>query len=86
MRIIYTTKFKREYKRLANNIKDTAEEKEKIFRVNPFDEKLDTHKLNGKLKDFWSFSINHNYRIIFEISKDKKEFFFHSIGNHSIYK
>lgn len=86
MKIIYTSKFKKEYKKLANSIKDMAEEKEKIFRQNPFDERLDTHRLHGKLKEFWSFSINYNYRIIFEVSKDKKEFFFHSVGSHSIYK
>jgi len=86
MRIIYTPKFKREYKKLPNKIKYLAEEKEKIFRMNPFDGKLGTHKLHGKLKSFWSFSINHNYRIVFEIAKDKKEFIFHTVGNHSIYK
>ncbi len=76
MKIIYTSKFERGYKKLPVHIKNSAEEKEKFFRKNPFDAKLDTHKLHGKLKDFWSFSISYDYRIIFEISKDKKLVFF----------
>lgn len=86
MKIIYTSKFEREYKKLPKFLKYLAEEKEKIFRKNPFDKKLNAHKLHGKLKDFWSFSINYDWRIIFEISKNKKVFYFHSVGNHKIYK
>jgi addiction module RelE/StbE family toxin len=85
MKIIYSSKFEREYKKLPNNVKNAAEEKEKIFRKNPFDKRLETHKLHGKLKDFWSFSINYGYRIIFEITKDKRTAYFHSVGNHKIY-
>lgn len=86
MKIIYTSKFEREYKKLSEPLKDLAEEREKIFRKNPFDKKLETHKLHGKLKDFWAFSISHSCRIIFEVSKDKKVFCFHSVGDHKIYK
>lgn len=46
MEIIYSSKFAREYKKLPNSIKDVAEEQEKIFRENPFDPRLKTHKLN----------------------------------------
>ncbi|MBU1246695.1 type II toxin-antitoxin system mRNA interferase toxin, RelE/StbE family [Patescibacteria group bacterium] len=85
MQIIYTSQFERKYKKLSEDLKILAEEREKIFRKNPFNKKLDTHKLHGKLKNFWSFSVAHNFRIIFEISKNKKVFYFHSIGNHKIY-
>ncbi|MEK9209320.1 MAG: type II toxin-antitoxin system mRNA interferase toxin, RelE/StbE family [Patescibacteria group bacterium] len=63
-----------------------AEEKEKIFRENLFDPRLKTHKLSGKLKDFWAFSVDYKYRIIFEISKDKKTIYFHSVSDYDIYK
>jgi len=49
MRIYYSSKFEREYKKLSKEIKKLAEEKETIFRNNPFDLKLDTHKLRGRL-------------------------------------
>lgn len=85
MEIIYTSKFAREFKKLSLKIKQSAEEKEIIFRENPFDLILKTHKLHGKFKDFYAFSVDHGYRIIFEMSKDKKTFYFHSISDHSVY-
>lgn len=84
MRIYYSSKFEREYKKLPRHIKDLAEEKEKIFRNNPFDSRLDTHKLSGRLKEFWAFGIDHKNRIIFEF-RGKYIVWFHSIGDHSIY-
>lgn len=86
MEIIYSSKFAREYKKLPNKAKDIAEEQEAIFRKDPFDPKLKTHKLKGKLSGFLSFSIGFEYRIIFEFSKDKKIAYFHSVGDHDIYQ
>lgn len=86
MEIIYSPKFARDYKKLPNNIKDIAEEQEKIFRQNPFDQKLKTHKLQGRLSGFLSFSIGYKYRIIFEFAKNKKMAYFHATGDHDIYQ
>jgi addiction module RelE/StbE family toxin len=84
MQISYSSKFAREYRKLPLAIKKIAEKKEKIFRVNPFDERLKTHKPKGALRDFYSFSIDRKYRVIFEIIS-KQEIWFHSVGSHSIY-
>jgi mRNA-degrading endonuclease YafQ of YafQ-DinJ toxin-antitoxin module len=86
MEIIYSSKFAREYKKLPGNIKNIAEEQEILFRKDPFDIKLKTHKLKGKLNGFLSFSIGYEYRIIFEFTKDKKTAYFHSVGDHDIYQ
>lgn len=86
MIIKYTSKFNREYRKLSERIKDIAEEKEKIFRKNPYDQKLKIHKLKGKFKDFWSFSIDFKYRIVFEFSNDKKIAYFYSVGDHDVYQ
>lgn len=85
MKIIYTSKFAREYKKLPKEIKLLAENKEKIFRRDPFDKSLDTHKLRGRLKDFWSFSVDLKFRIVFEFGQNNVVYF-HSAGDHSIYK
>lgn len=85
MDIYYSSKFAREYKKLSLTVKKHAEAAEKIFRKNPFSEKLRTHKLGGKLKNYRAFSINSKCRIIFEFYK-KDVVWFHSIGDHSIYK
>lgn len=85
MLIVYASKFQREYKKLPDKIKNIAEQNEQIFRDNPFNPALDTHKLHGRLKDFWSFSIGYKYRIIFEFV-NKETVYFHSTGNHDIYQ
>ncbi len=54
-----------------------------LFVNDPFDEKLKTHKLSGKLKDMWSFSIGYNLRVVFYFTKDKpKKTVFVDIGSH----
>jgi mRNA-degrading endonuclease YafQ of YafQ-DinJ toxin-antitoxin module len=85
MKIFYTKKFEREYKKLSKEIKLKVELRESIFRKNTFAPALKTHKLSGELDDFWSFSVDFSYRIVFEFTKDGN-IFFHSIGGHDIYK
>lgn len=84
MHIVYSSKFEKEYKRLPNAIKDLAEQRENIFRENPFDCRLNTHKLKGKFKDYWFWSIDYKYRIIFYF-KNREEVWFISAGDHDIY-
>lgn len=84
MTILYHPKFAREYRRLPASVKDHAEKKEGIFRSNPFDPRLKTHKLKGPLAGFWSFSLNQRYRIIFDFL-DKNTIRFYSVGGHDIY-
>lgn len=86
MKIIYSSKFAREYKKLPLRAKIIAEQHEITFRQNQHDSKLKTHKLKGKFKKFLSFSIGYKYRIIFEFSKDKNIVYFHSADNHDIYQ
>jgi addiction module RelE/StbE family toxin len=85
MKIIYSPKFAREYKKLLPQIKLQAEKAETVFRKNAFDPKLKTHKLSGRLGEFWSFSIDYKYRIIFEFG-ETDVVYFHSVGNHDIYQ
>jgi addiction module RelE/StbE family toxin len=82
--ILCHPKFVREYRRLPETVKDLAEKKEVIFRDNPFDPRLKTHKLKGPLTGFWAFSINQKYRIIFDFA-DKGTVRFYSVGDHDIY-
>lgn len=86
MDIVYSSKFTREYRKLPAKIKDIAEQQEALFREDPFNPKLETHKLKGKLSGFLSFSIGYKHRIIFEFAKDKKTVYFHAVGDHDIYQ
>ena len=66
-------------------MKERVEEKEKIFREDPFDQRLKTHKLHGRFYEYWAFSVGFDCRIIFKF-QDKGITKFYSIGEHSIYK
>lgn len=84
MNILYHPRFKESYKNLSLAVKKKAEVKEKIFRVDPFDSRLKTHKLHGKIKNQWSFSINRRHRILFEF--DKGDIIFLDVGDHKLYQ
>ncbi|MCF7856787.1 type II toxin-antitoxin system RelE/ParE family toxin [Candidatus Gracilibacteria bacterium] len=84
MQVYYHPRFRKAYFRLPLKIKIKAEAKEKVFREDPHNPSLKTHKLNGKLSRFWSFSVDRKYRILFEFSK-KNEVIFLDVGNHKIY-
>ena len=85
MRIYYTPKFARAYRKLPDGIKRLAEKQEKVFRNNPFDPSLKTHKLHGRLAEFWSFSIGLKYRIVFEFAANQL-IYFHDVGAHDVYQ
>ncbi|MFH1575882.1 MAG: type II toxin-antitoxin system mRNA interferase toxin, RelE/StbE family [Candidatus Nealsonbacteria bacterium] len=75
----------RRYKKLPLEVQKKAEEKEIIFRKNPFDSRLHTHKLHGNISDFWALYLDRQYRIIF-VFAEKGAVKFYAIGDHSIYK
>ncbi|MBI2446649.1 MAG: type II toxin-antitoxin system mRNA interferase toxin, RelE/StbE family [Parcubacteria group bacterium] len=84
MKINYHPRFINSYKKLSLSIKNKAEVKECIFRKNPFDRRLKTHKLHGKIKNLWSFSIDAKYRVVFEF--DNSDVIILDVGNHEIYR
>ena len=85
MQVEYSPKFFRQFKKLSKEVKESAVVCEQLFRNNPFDPKLKTHKLSGTMKEYWAFSISYHYRIGFTfISGDLVRF--HAIGTHNIYK
>jgi len=75
IKIYYSSQFIKSLKRLPENIAILFEGKQSFFMINPFNPSLKTHKLTGKLSQYYSFSITNSYRIIFV-----------NIGTHEIYK
>ncbi len=84
MRIIYLPRFAKEYKKLPREVQEAAEKKEKLFRLDPFDPRLKTHKLSGSLDGFWAFSITYSHRIIFDFA-EANTVRFYRIGTHDVY-
>jgi len=77
--------FERQYKKLPREIKEQAKEKEDIFRQDPFDLRLKTHKLHGRQSELWAFWISYHYRIVFLFLDDDSVLFL-EIGTHKIYE
>lgn len=84
IRIVWDQSFKRNYKK---RVKDNPELKKdfwkavEFFSKNPFNKKLRTHKLTGKLEGLWAFSVSFDCRVIFKfLTKD--EILFIDIGGH----
>lgn len=86
MDIEYSSHFGRAYKKLSLELQRKAERAERLFRKNPFDLKLNTHKLKGKLKSWWSFSIDYHNRIAFAFVKGRSSVLFLDVGDHDIYR
>lgn len=85
MQVFYQTLFIRQFKKLNPDLQNEVLEKIEIFKDNYKNPILKTHKLHGRLKDFYSFSINYSHRIVFEIQDNNKAIFL-EIGSHDLYK
>ena len=85
MIIRYSSRFIKELKKLTKAKQKLAVKREKIFRKDPFDLRIKTHKLSGKLKDYWAFSLTYSDRVLFRFIKSD-EVIFYKIGSHDIYK
>ncbi len=83
--IYYSEHFKRALKKLPAELKPQIRTREKIFKKNCFDPRLKTHKLSGALKNFWSFSITHSHRVLFQFLGERRVGFI-DVGDHSIYQ
>ncbi len=84
IKIAYSPAFARAYKKLIKNQVATQQlfnEKVAVFLQDPYNHKLRTHKLKGILKDFYSFSIDYDLRVIFYFASEN-EVIFENIGSH----
>lgn len=80
-----TLQFEEDFLSLPKNIQAKARRKIKLFEENCFHPTLDAHKLKGILKNFWSFSIDDDYRVIFRFLP-RQEVIYYRIGPHRIYR
>lgn len=82
--IYYHPQFRRSFLNLSSDIQRAAKAKIILFKNNPFNAVLKTHRLHGKLKNHWSFTVKGQYRTIFIFEKNSVILL--DIGIHDIYK
>mgnify|MGYP000538776860 CR=1 FL=1 len=86
LKVVYTKHFLNQYKKLTPTLKTKTRSAIKIFKKNPKNKSLKAHKLTGRLADFYSFSIDYKYRIVFELDKDNNQAILLKVGGHEIYR
>jgi toxin HigB-1 len=84
MEVLYTSGFLREFNKLESSLQAEVDEKIKKFETNSNDRSLKVHKLKGRMKGYWSFSVNYRFRIVFEYD-DKQTVALLSVGDHDVY-
>jgi len=82
MRIFYSRKFDKQYRKQNQKIKVMFETRMGIFIRNPNDTRLSIHKLSGKLEGLWSLNVNGDIRVIFDKSQENAVILV-AIGSHS---
>jgi mRNA-degrading endonuclease YafQ of YafQ-DinJ toxin-antitoxin module len=80
-----TPQFEKDFLDFSEKLQAKARRKIKFFEENTFHNSLDTHKLKGILRNFWSFSIDDDNRVIFRFLSNE-EVIYYRIGPHKIYK
>lgn len=85
MEILFRPEFIRLYNKLEHTLQIEIKEKIGLFKNVSNHKNLKVHKLHGRLKNRYSFSINYRYRIVFEYI-NKKTVALLSVGDHDIYK
>lgn len=83
--VYYSVRFKKSLDKFNSVEKKKIKQKLQQFLKDPFNPRLKTHKLSGKLKNYWSFSITYQLRIMFEFI-DSKSVGLVDIGTHEIYQ
>lgn len=84
-KIKYSSTFLKSLKKFPKSQLKFLRKQELIFRENPFDPRLKTHKLKGELEGFLSFSISYHWRIVFHFEYDDT-IVFDNVGTHQIYR
>ena len=83
--VCYKPSFVRRLNKLSKGLQDEVIEKTELFKDIENHESLKVHKLKGRLKKFYGFSVNYRDRIVFEYISEK-EVALLAVGDHEIYK
>ncbi len=82
MEVIFAPSFLKALEKYPDELKAETYLKVKLFRSEPQPAGLKIHKLNGKFKDFYAFSVNYRIRIIFQYEGSPRLANFLDINDH----
>ena len=82
MKIQYTPKFKKQYKKLPAKLQNQFNERLRLFIKDPTNPVLRTHPLKGSYSGYWSLNISGDLRALY-LKKGEELIIFALIGTHS---
>lgn len=85
-KIIYSKGFLKYLKKLDPQLQKETEYKIELFRNEQNNKNLEIHKLKGRFKGFYSFSVNYKNRVLFSYNNNKTVALLHDVGDHDIYR
>jgi mRNA-degrading endonuclease YafQ of YafQ-DinJ toxin-antitoxin module len=85
IKIHYLKKFFGSARKLSSDNLNLLYKKIEIFQINSNDPRLKTHKLQGRLSEKYSFSVNYTIRVVFQYI-NSNEVIFLEVGTHEVYK
>jgi len=84
MKILFKPTFVRQFNAFPAGLQEEVIEKIELFKNTKNHKQLKVHKLKGRLRDKYSFSVNYKTRIVF-IYQGKKTAIFLATGDHDVY-
>ena len=84
-KIFFTKKYEKSVKKFLKkhqNIKPKYIKTIQLLKQNPYHPSLRLHKLQGNLEEYFSLSIDMEYRIILDFIVVEKEIYLIDIGSH----
>ncbi len=85
MDVAVTPRFRRLFKKLPVELQEEVLEKIELFTDPGSHTALRVHKLQGRLADQWSFSVNYRYRIVFVWEERNISAILIAVGDHDLY-
>ena len=85
MTIWYAPEFKRDYKKLPDEVKEALKARGLLFQGHPFHPLLKTHKLAGALDGVFAFTVDFRHRVLFRFM-GKDVVMLLRVGDHSVYR
>lgn len=82
MEFRYTQKFKKQFKKLPQNVQDNFAERVDLLVSDPTNPKLRLHPLKGKFVGYWSMNVTGDVRALYR-EDGERIIIFALIGTHS---
>ena len=85
LKVYYKPAFIRMYNKLPVSLQNEVVSRIELFKDTKNHKLLDVHKLHGKLRKYYGFSVDYNNRVVFDYLSGSEAVLF-AVGDHDVYK